>query len=219
VFNNIHQLDSHEERLPPTARVRVCQIKSILSGIQSDRFVSKVRAIYQSYLIIPTDTSTAIMKNSFLTGLTLATLVFATASSATAELAPQINSLTIKNIERSNTQERTNTQERSNTPERTNRRRPRVATNSQKSMEYVKLGWAAQKKGDKDKALSFYLKAVQTDRTNAYAFMAGGNLIGHNEDGITCMKAAAKLFRDQGNQEGVKVAEAWLAQGGEEAAE
>ncbi len=164
------------------------------------------------------------MKNTFLTGLTLATLVLATATSATAELAPRINSLTIKNIERSNspersnTQERSNPQERSNAPERTNRRRPRVATNSQKSMEYVKLGWAAQKKGDKDEALRYYLKAVQTDKTNAYAFMAGGALIGHNEDGTVCMQAAAKLFRDQGNEEGYKVAKAWLAEG-EEAAE
>ncbi len=155
------------------------------------------------------------MKNSFLTGLTLASLLLATATSATAELAPQINSLTIKNIERSNTQERSNqersNQEPSNTPQRKKSRR--VATNSQKSMEYVKRGWAAQKKGDKDEALRYYLKAVQTDKTNAYAFMAGGNLIGHNEDGIICMKAAAKLFRDQGNEEGVKVANAWLAEG------
>ena len=154
------------------------------------------------------------MKNSFLTGLTLASLVLATATSATAELSPQINSLTIKNIERSNTQERPNTEERqerepSNTPRKKTRR---VATNNQKSMEYVKRGWAAQKNGNKEKALSYYLKAVQTDKTNAYAFMAGGNLIGHNEDGIICMKAAAKLFRDQGNEEGVKVAQAWLAQ-------
>ncbi len=200
----------------PTARVRSSQITFILSGIQPDRFVSKVRAVRANHLSIPTYTGTAIMKNSFLTGLTLATLVLATATSATAELAPQINSLTIKNIERSNTPERSNTQEPSNTPERKKNRR-RVATNSQKSMEYVKLGWAAQKKGNKDEALSYYLKAVQTDKTNAYAFMAGANLIGHNEDGIICMKAAAKLFRDQGNEEGYKVATAWLAEDDESA--
>jgi hypothetical protein len=47
--------------------------------------------------------------------------------------------------------------------------------------------------------------------------MAGGNLIGHNEDGTICMKAAAKLFRDQGNEEGYKVATAWLAEGDEAA--
>jgi tetratricopeptide (TPR) repeat protein len=151
------------------------------------------------------------MKNSFLTGLTLATFVFATTStSATAELAPQINSLIIKNIERSNPQVRSNIRESSTTPELGNS--SRVATNSEKSMEYVKLGWAAQKNGDNDKALRYYLKAVNTDPKNAYAFMAGANLIGHNEDGITCMKAAAKLFREQGNEEGYKVAQAWLAQ-------
>jgi tetratricopeptide (TPR) repeat protein len=208
VFNNIHQLDLQE-------------IKSLAPKI--DPFWNPVRSIWiqskshlPSYLIIPTPTPLP-MKNSFLTGLTLATLVLATASSATAELAPQINSLTIKNIERSNTQERANPPENSNTPERPTRRR-RVATNSQKSMEYVKRGWAAQKKGDKDEALRFYLKAVQTDKTNAYAFMAGASVIGHNEDGTVCMQAAAKLFRDQGNEEGYKVAKAWLKEG-EEAAE
>jgi hypothetical protein len=158
-------------------------------------------------------------KNTLVAGLTLLSVLFATASSTKAELAPQINSLTIKNIERSNTQERanpveesTNAPERSNTPERNKRRR--VATNTQRSMRYVKLGWEAQQEGEKDQALLYYYKAVKSDQTNAYAFMAAGNLIGDTEDGITCMKAAVALFRAQGNQEGYNASVAWLEQRG-----
>jgi hypothetical protein len=150
-------------------------------------------------------------KNILVAGLTLLSVLLATASSTKAELAPQINSLTIKNIERSNTQERTNPQEPSSTPQRKKNRQ--VATNTQKSMKYVKLGWDAQQEGDKDQALLYYYKAVKADKTNAYAFMAAGNLIGHNEDGNTCMKAAASLFRAQGNKEGYTAASNWLQEG------
>jgi hypothetical protein len=156
-------------------------------------------------------------KNTLVAGLTLLSVLFATASSTKAELAPQINSLTIRNIERSNTQERANPSSEqsnpqpSNTPERKKSRR--VATNTQRSMKYVKLGWDAQQEGDKDQALLYYYKAVKADKTNAYAFMAAGNLIGHNEDGNTCMKAAATLFRAQGNKEGYTAATNWLQEG------
>jgi hypothetical protein len=159
-------------------------------------------------------------KNTLVAALTLLSVLFATASSTKAELSPRINSLTIKNIERSNTQERanpsieeSNPQEPSNAPQRKKNRR--VATNSQRSMKYVTLGWEAQQEGDKDQALLYYYKAVKADKTNAYAFMAAGNLIGHNEDGITCMKAAATLFRAQGNKEGYVAATSWLKQGAE----
>jgi hypothetical protein len=150
-------------------------------------------------------------KNTLVAGLTLLSVLLATASSTRAELAPQINSLTIKNIERSNTQERANPQEPSSTPQRKKNRQ--VATNTQKSMKYVKLGWDAQQEGDKDQALLYYYKAVKADKTNAYAFMAAGNLIGHNEDGNTCMKAAVTLFRAQGNKEGYTAATNWLQEG------
>jgi hypothetical protein len=150
-------------------------------------------------------------KNTLVAGLTLLSVLLATASSTKAELAPQINSLTIKNIERSNTQERANPQEPSSTPQRKKNRQ--VATNTQRSMKYVKLGWDAQQEGDKEQALLYYYKAVKANKTNAYAFMAAGNLIGHNEDGNTCMKAAATLFRAQGNKEGYTAATNWLQEG------
>jgi hypothetical protein len=152
-------------------------------------------------------------KHTLIAGLTLLSILFATASSTKAELAPQINSLTIKNIERSNTQERANPPEPSNTPRRKKNRQ--VATNSQKSMEYVRFGWGAEQFSEKKRALLYYYKAIKADQTNAYAFMAAGNLIGHNEDGHTCMKAAAALFRVQGNQEGYTAATNWLREGGE----
>jgi hypothetical protein len=174
----------------------------------------------ESLLITPTHTSINIMKNSFVAGLTLLSVLLATASSTKAELAPQINSLTIRNIERSNTQERanpsteqSNPQAPANTPRRKNNRQ--VATNTQRSMKYVKLGWDAQQGGDKDQALLYYYKAVKADKTNAYAFMAAGNLLGHNEDGHTCMKAAVALFQAQGNKEGYTAAVNWLQEGGE----
>jgi lipopolysaccharide biosynthesis regulator YciM len=80
-------------------------------------------------------------------------------------------------------------------------------------VKYVKLGWDAQQEGDKDQALLYYYKAVQSDKTNAYAFMAAGNLLGHTEDGHTCMKAAVALFRVQGNKEGYTAAVNWLQEG------
>jgi hypothetical protein len=159
-------------------------------------------------------------KNTLIAGLTLLSVLLATASSAKAELAKQINSLTIKNIERSNTQERgnpsveqSNPQAPANTPRR--KKNNKVATNTQRSMKYVKLGWDAQQEGEKDQALLYYYKAVKADKTNAYAFMAAGNLLGHTEDGHTCMKAAVALFRNQGNQEGYNAAVNWLKEGGE----
>jgi hypothetical protein len=154
-------------------------------------------------------------KNTLVAGFTLLSVLLATASSTKAELAPQINSLTIKNIERSNTQERanpSNEREPSNTPQRKKSRR--VAANTKKSMQYVKLGWDAQQEGDKDQAILYYYEAVKADKTNPYAFMAAGNLIGHTEDGHTCMRAAALLFRAQGNQEGYAAATNWLQEGG-----
>ncbi len=157
-------------------------------------------------------------KNTLVAGLTLLSVLVATASSTKAELAPQINSLTIRNIERSNTQERanpsieeSNPQAPANTPRRKKSRR--VATNTRQSMKYVKLGWDAQQEGDKDQALLYYYKAVQSDKTNGYAFMAAGNLLGHTEDGHTCMKAAVALFRAQGNKEGYNAAVNWLQEG------
>jgi hypothetical protein len=159
-------------------------------------------------------------KNTLVAAVTLFSVLFATATSTKAELAPHINSLTIKNIERSNTQERANPateestpQQPANTPQRKKNRG--VKTNAKQSMQYVKLGWDAQQEGDKDRALLYYYEAVKADKTNAYAFMAAGNLIGHNEDGHTCMRAAVALFEVQGNKEGYIAATNWLQEGGE----
>ena len=138
-------------------------------------------------------------KSTFVSGLTLISVLLATTTTAHAELAPRINSLTIQNIERS--------QEAA--PE-VNNDDTRQAANHDRSMEYVQLGWAAQKKGQNEQALAYYEKALKLEETNAYAFMAVATLIGGTEDGITCMKAALVLFEQQENQEGVEIATAWL---------
>jgi hypothetical protein len=160
-------------------------------------------------------------KNTFIAGLTLLSICFATASSTRAELARDVNSLTIKSIERSTTNsDRSNQpqqdnptqsqpQERNSQPQERNSQ-PQVSRKSQQSMRYVQLGWAAQKRGQQRQALLYYYQAVKLDQTNAVAFLAAGNLLGETEEGITCVKAAVALFRSQGNREGYEIARNWL---------
>jgi tetratricopeptide (TPR) repeat protein len=137
-------------------------------------------------------------KSTVVSSLTLISVLLATATTAHAELAPRIDSLTIQNIERSQ-----------ETPE-VNNDDSRQAANHEQSMKYVQLGWAAQKKGEKEQALVYYDKALKLEETNAYAFMAVATLLGGTKDGITCMKAALVLFERQENTEGVEIASAWL---------
>ncbi len=173
-------------------------------------------------------------KNTFIAGLTLLSICFATASSTRAELARDVNSLTIKSIERSTTnrdrsnqpqqdnpnqtqpERNTQPQERNTQPQERNSQsqernnQPQVSRKSQQSMRYVQLGWAAQKRGQQRQALLYYYQAVKLDQTNAVAFLAAGNLLGETEEGITCVKAAVALFRSQGNREGYDIARNWL---------
>ncbi|AFY91779.1 tetratricopeptide repeat protein [Chamaesiphon minutus] len=139
-------------------------------------------------------------KQIFISGLTLLSVLFATATSGSAELAPGVNTLTIKRIEESKT------------PSRTNNRQ--FANASERSMAYVRQGLAAQRAGNDRLALEYYYRAVKLDRTNAVAFMAAGNLLGDTDEGISCMKAAALLFQRQENQEGYEMATNWLAERG-----
>lgn len=139
-------------------------------------------------------------KQLLISGLTLLSVLFATATSGSAELAPGVSTLTIKRIEQSKT------------PTRTNNRQ--IANASERSMAYVRQGLAAQKAGNDRLALEYYYRAVKIDRTNAVAFMAAGNLLGDTDEGISCMKAAALLFQRQENQEGYEMATNWLAERG-----
>jgi hypothetical protein len=143
-------------------------------------------------------------RHQLIASLTLFSIAIASASSTHAELAPNvnINSLTIDKIDRATT-----------TTERTTPNR-QLTSATQRSMRYVQMGWAAQKRGQDRDALMLYYKAVKLDKTNAYAFMAAGNLLGDREEGVTCMKAAVKLFRSQGNQEGYNIATSWLEEHG-----
>jgi tetratricopeptide (TPR) repeat protein len=132
-------------------------------------------------------------RNAFIAGLTLVSILFGTAYSTRAELAAD----TIQNIE----------------PTRTPNNR-RASSASDRSMRYTRMGFEAQKRGDETKALGYYTKAVEIDPTNAYAFMAAGNLLGDTKEGIICMKAAAVLFKQQENQEGYDAAIGWLQEKG-----
>jgi Flp pilus assembly protein TadD len=141
-------------------------------------------------------------KHQLFASLTLVSIVLAAASGTHAELAPNINSLTIKKIERATT-----------APDRRTPNRQLTGT-AERSMRYVQMGRAAQKRGADRDALLLFHKAVKLDKTNAYALMAAGDLLGDREEGITCMRAAVKLFRSQRNQEGYDLATGWLEERG-----
>lgn len=128
-------------------------------------------------------------RTTLISGLTLATILLGTAHSTRAELSPSLINATDSN--------------------RTSNERPnqdrRVASDSEQSMKYTRMGWEAQKNGDKTTALKYYTQAVELDPQNGYAFMAAGSLLGQTKEGILCLKAAAMLFKQQGNQEGYTV--------------
>lgn len=142
-------------------------------------------------------------KQLIISGLTFLSVVFASASSTHAELARGVNSLSIKNVSSSTTNQR-----RNDPPKQ------QIASNSEQSMRYVRLGMTAQKRGDETQALVYYYQAVKIDKTNAVAFLAAGNLLGETEDGIICIKAAVALFQVQGNQQGYDLAMSWLDERG-----
>lgn len=141
-------------------------------------------------------------RHKLIASLTLISLVLASASSTRAELAPNINSLTIKKIERETT-----------ATDRRNQNR-QLTSATERSIRYLQMGWAAQKRGEDRDALILYYKAVKLDKTNAYALMAAGNLLGDRQEGITYMRAAVKLFRSQRNQKGYDLATSWLEEHG-----
>jgi hypothetical protein len=151
-------------------------------------------------------TGIAVMfKHIFVSGLTLASILFVAATNTHAELAQNINSLTINNIDRVTT----------NQPTQKAPQRRQIASNSDdRSMEYVRLGWDEQQAGNKRQALLYYYEALKLDKYNGAAFLAAGTLLGNTEEGITCMKAAAAIFEAQGNREGLDLATAWLEQRG-----
>jgi hypothetical protein len=137
-------------------------------------------------------------KHTLIAGLTLLSVIFVTANNAVAEIAPSVRSLTIKRVDTP-----------SNTTERGNDNR-QAYKESEESLRYTRLGWEAQQNGEKESALAYYVKAVEADDHNGYAFMAAGSLLGATKEGIVCMKAAVVLFKEQGNEEGYKASLSWL---------
>jgi tetratricopeptide (TPR) repeat protein len=138
-------------------------------------------------------------KHILIAGLTLVSVFFSSATSSHAEIAGNVNSLTIQNIER--------VPDDAPLDEPTPRSTIDV---NKRSLRYTELGFSAQKKGKKEEALGYYVKAVETDPANAYAFMLAGTLLGATKEGIVCMKAAATIFRQKGDREGYDLAINWL---------
>ncbi len=152
---------------------------------------------------ISTHIPIAVMFKSICSSFTLVALLLVTATNTRAEIAPDANSLTIQSSNRSH-------------PQLSQYQRPQrqIASASDRSMGYVKMGMDAQKQGDTAQALEYYYQAVKIDKTNAVAFLLAGNLIGKTEDGIACVKAAGVLFQAQENQEGYELAMTWLKEHG-----
>ena len=76
----------------------------------------------------------------------------------------------------------------------------------EKSMEYLKSGYNAEQDKNKEEALENYSNAIKVDRTNGWAFLLAGRLIGPNETGIKLVKTAYQLFTEQDDREGAEMA-------------
>jgi tetratricopeptide (TPR) repeat protein len=147
-------------------------------------------------------------KHISIAGLTLVSVFLASVTSSHAEIAGNVNSLTIQNIERVPDDAPIDPPvDQPSTPRST------IGVNK-RSLRYTELGFSAQKKGKKEQALGYYVKAVETDPDNAYAFMLAGTLLGGTKEGIVCMKAAATIFRQKGDREGYDLAVNWLEANG-----
>jgi hypothetical protein len=76
----------------------------------------------------------------------------------------------------------------------------------EKSMAYIESGYKAEQAGEKEQALRQYYAAMKTDLTNGYAFLFAGHLLSNDPIGIECLRVAVRLFEQQQDSEGYKVA-------------
>jgi hypothetical protein len=75
-----------------------------------------------------------------------------------------------------------------------------------RSMEYVKKGYAAEEAGNAELAIQNYIAAVQMDETNGYGFLLLGRLVGNNKEGIMLVQKSAELFQAENDSEGLELA-------------
>ena len=150
-------------------------------------------------------------RNICIASLTILSVLFGTFTSVKAELSSDVNLLKIQNIERDADTTAEEPTERP-TPKRSKSRANsrQLAANTQRSMEYVQLGNQSFKSGEREQAIIYYYQAAKIDQTNGYAFMGAALVAGGTKDGISCMKAAAMLFRIQKNVEAYDLANRWL---------
>lgn len=75
-----------------------------------------------------------------------------------------------------------------------------------RSLEYVKQGYEAEKAGNTELAMQNYITAAKIDETNGYVFLLLGRLVGNNKDGISLVQKAAELFQSENDSEGLELA-------------
>jgi Flp pilus assembly protein TadD len=152
---------------------------------------------------------TIMFKHIFVSGLTLVYVLLVVTTNSHAEGSHQLKTLAIKNVTQS-----VNNINRSTSDQITNdSEKSQIASNSDLSMRYVGMGWAAQKRGEDIEALIYYRQAIELDETNAVAFMALGTLldkVGKTEEAIISVKVALVLFAAQDNKEGQDLGMSWL---------
>lgn len=74
-----------------------------------------------------------------------------------------------------------------------------------RSLEYVKQGYEAEKAGNTELAVQNYITAAEIDETNGYAFLLLGRLAGNNTEGIALVQKAAKLFQAENDSRGIEL--------------
>lgn len=75
-----------------------------------------------------------------------------------------------------------------------------------RSLEYVKQGYEAEKAGNTELAMQNYITAAKIDPTNGYAFLLLGRLVGNNTDGISLVEKSAELFQAENDSQGLELA-------------
>jgi hypothetical protein len=74
-----------------------------------------------------------------------------------------------------------------------------------RSMEYVKQGYAAEEAKNTELAVQNYITAAEIDETNGYAFLLLGRLVGNNTEGIALVQKAAQLFQAENDSQGLEL--------------
>ena len=75
-----------------------------------------------------------------------------------------------------------------------------------RSMAYVKKGYAAEEAGNAELAMQNYITAAKIESSNGYALLLLGRLVGNNKEGIMLVQKAATLFEAENDAQGLELA-------------